>query len=565
MAADLRLFLFVVFLLPVTVFGQKIIERHVEVNASRVRLGEALALVAKDGDFKLSYNSAVVNGDSVVSVNANGTVEEALRTLVGSGFQIKETGEHIILLGSRGDRKRSTISGTIYDADSKRPVLHAYLHEVGGSAMVTTDGSGAFELTVSGDHDRTAILVMRKEYHDTVIYVPKGSAFGQVPMRKRDILERVEPICLYERCQVEDLGVTRLLVPRSELDQAQNITIEEERPWQISLIPNVSTNGPIASAVVNKLSLNILGGYARGLNGLEVGGLADILLGDAEIVVAGGMESMSRTPYYLEKARYGYRFGDGALIDGISKDGLMNVYDQQAMGVCADLCATENKISREEQDAFAIESYTRSANAWKAGKFSDEVVPVTVKTRKGDIVVSEDEEFKNVNFDKLKALKGVFTKDGTVTAGNASTINDGAAALVLMSADKAKELGLTPLAKVVGYADAEQAPEWFTTTPAKAVPIAVEKAGLKMSDIQYVELNEAFSVVGIANTKMLNLDPSKVNVNGGAVSLGHPLGCSGARIVVTLLNVLKQNKAKYGAAGICNGGGGASAIVIELL
>ncbi|MBK6944954.1 MAG: acetyl-CoA C-acyltransferase [Flavobacteriales bacterium] len=291
----------------------------------------------------------------------------------------------------------------------------------------------------------------------------------------------------------------------------------------------------------------------------------DILLGDAEIVVAGGMESMSRTPYYLEKARYGYRFGDGALIDGISKDGLMNVYDQQAMGVCADLCATENKISREEQDAFAIESYTRSANAWKAGKFSDEVVPVTVKTRKGDVVVSEDEEFKNVNFDKLKTLKGVFTKDGTVTAGNASTINDGAAALVLMSADKAKELGLTPLAKVVGYADAEQAPEWFTTTPAKAVPIAVEKAGLKMSDIQYVELNEAFSVVGIANTKMLNLDPSKVNVNGGAVSLGHPLGCSGARIVVTLLNVLKQNKAKYGAAGICNGGGGASAIVIELL
>ncbi|MBP6312454.1 MAG: acetyl-CoA C-acyltransferase [Flavobacteriales bacterium] len=291
----------------------------------------------------------------------------------------------------------------------------------------------------------------------------------------------------------------------------------------------------------------------------------DILLGDAEIVVAGGMESMSRTPFYLDKARYGYRFGDGALIDGISKDGLMNVYDQKAMGVCADLCATEKKISREEQDAFAIESYTRSAEAWKAGKFKDEVVPVTVKTRKGDVVVSEDEEFKNVNFDKLKTLKAVFTKEGTVTAGNASTINDGAAALVLMSADKAKELGLTPLAKVVGYADAEQAPEWFTTTPAKAIPIAVEKAGLKMSDIQFVELNEAFSVVGIANTKMLNLDPSKVNVNGGAVSLGHPLGCSGARIVVTLLNVLKQNKAKYGAAGICNGGGGASAIVIELL
>ena len=291
----------------------------------------------------------------------------------------------------------------------------------------------------------------------------------------------------------------------------------------------------------------------------------DILLGDAEIVVAGGMENMSRTPYYLENARYGYRFGNGALIDGISKDGLMNVYDQSAMGVCADLCATDHKISREEQDAFAIESYTRSAAAWSAGKFKDEVVPVTVKTRKGDVIVSEDEEFKNVNFDKLKTLKPVFTKDGTVTAGNASTINDGAAALVLMSADKAKQLGLTPLAKVIGYADAEQAPEWFTTTPAKAVPIAVEKAGLKMSDIQYIELNEAFSVVGIANSKMLNLDASKVNVNGGAVSLGHPLGCSGARIVVTLINVLKQNKAKYGAAGICNGGGGASAIVIELL
>ncbi len=291
----------------------------------------------------------------------------------------------------------------------------------------------------------------------------------------------------------------------------------------------------------------------------------DILLGDADVVVAGGMENMSRTPYYVENARYGYRFGNGTLIDGISKDGLMNVYDQKAMGVCADLCATENTISREEQDAFAIESYTRSANAWKDGKFTDEVVPVTVKTRKGDVIVSEDEEFKNVNFDKLKTLKPVFTKEGTVTAGNASTINDGAAALVLMSADKAKELGLKPLAKVIGYADAEQAPEWFTTTPAKAVPMAVKKAGLKMSDIQFVELNEAFSVVGITNTKMMGLDPAKVNVNGGAVSLGHPLGCSGARIVVTLLNVLKQNGAKYGAAGICNGGGGASAMVIEAL
>ncbi|MBP8823553.1 MAG: acetyl-CoA C-acyltransferase [Flavobacteriales bacterium] len=294
-------------------------------------------------------------------------------------------------------------------------------------------------------------------------------------------------------------------------------------------------------------------------------GTQEILLGDADVVVAGGMESMSRAPYYVENGRYGYRFGDGKLIDGIGKDGLTNVYDQQAMGVCADLCATGEKISREDQDAFAIESYTRSANAWKEGRFKDEVVPVTVKGRKGDTVVEEDEEYKNVDFGKLKALKPVFTKEGTVTAGNASTINDGAAALVLMSADKAKALGLKPIAKVLGYADAEQAPEWFTTSPAKAVPVAVQKAGLKMGDIELVELNEAFSVVGIANTKLMGLDPAKVNVNGGAVSLGHPLGCSGARIIVTLVHALKQRGKKYGAAGICNGGGGASALVVEAL
>jgi len=291
----------------------------------------------------------------------------------------------------------------------------------------------------------------------------------------------------------------------------------------------------------------------------------DILLGDAEIVVAGGMENMSRAPFYLEQARYGYRFGNGQLIDGIGKDGLTDVYHQTAMGVSADNTAKEHKITREEQDAFAIESYTRAANAWKAGKFADEVVPVTVKTRKGDVVVSEDEQFKAANFEKMPTLKPVFTKEGTVTAANASAINDGAAALVLMSADKAKALGLKPLAKVLSYADAEQAPEWFTTTPAKAVPRAVEKAGLKMSDIHFFELNEAFSVVGIANTRLMGLDPAKVNVNGGAVALGHPLGCSGARIIVTLINVLKQNGGKYGAAGICNGGGGASAMVIEAL
>ncbi len=291
----------------------------------------------------------------------------------------------------------------------------------------------------------------------------------------------------------------------------------------------------------------------------------DIRLGDAEVVVAGGMESMSRTPYYVEQGRYGYRFGNGVLVDGIGKDGLTDVYGNVAMGVCAELCAKEYNVGREEQDAFAIESYKRSATAWAAGKFIDEVVPVTVKTRKGDVVVSEDEEYKNVQFDKVPALKPVFQKDGTVTAANASTINDGAAALVLMSADKAQELGLKPIARVLSYAEAEQAPEWFTTSPAKAAPIAVKKAGLELKDISYFEFNEAFSVVGIANSKILGLDASKVNVNGGAVSLGHPLGCSGARIIVTLIHVLKQNNARYGLAGICNGGGGASAIVIEAL
>ncbi|MBS1499314.1 MAG: thiolase family protein [Bacteroidetes bacterium] len=291
----------------------------------------------------------------------------------------------------------------------------------------------------------------------------------------------------------------------------------------------------------------------------------DIRLGDADVVVAGGMENMSRTPFYLEQARYGYRFGNGQVIDGISKDGLTDVYHQTAMGVSADSTAKEHGITREEQDAFAIESYTRAANAWKAGKFKDEVVPVTVKSRKGDTVFAEDEQFKAAKFEKIPVLKPVFTKDGTVTAANASAINDGAAALVLMSAEKAKALGLKPIARVLGYADSEQAPDRFTTAPALAVPRAVEKAGLKMSDISYFELNEAFSVVGIANTRLMKLDPAKVNANGGAVALGHPLGCSGARILVTLINVLKQNGAKYGAAGICNGGGGASAMVIEAI
>lgn len=289
-----------------------------------------------------------------------------------------------------------------------------------------------------------------------------------------------------------------------------------------------------------------------------------IMLGDAEIVVAGGMESMSNVPFYSPMLRWGNKYGDVTLIDGLAKDGLTDVYDGKAMGNAAELCAKDCGISRSEQDAFAIESYKRSQEAWTAGKFTNEVVQVEIPQRKGDtVIVSKDEEPFNVKFEKIPTLNPAFQKDGTVTAANASTMNDGAAALVLMSADKAKELGLKPIAKILSYADAEQAPEWFTTTPSVAVPKAVAKAGLKMEDISYWELNEAFAVVGIENTKRMQLDPAKVNVHGGAVSLGHPLGCSGARIIVTLINVLKANNAKYGAAGICNGGGGASAMVIE--
>ncbi len=289
----------------------------------------------------------------------------------------------------------------------------------------------------------------------------------------------------------------------------------------------------------------------------------NIMLGDADVIVAGGMENMSAVPYYLDNARNGYRLGNGVVIDGLVKDGLTDVYHQNHMGNSAELCAKEMKITREEQDAFAIESYTRAANAWKAGKFTEEIIPLTISTKKGDVTVSEDEEYKQVSFEKIPVLKPVFDKAGTVTAANASTINDGASALVLMSKEKAEKLGLKPLAKIIGYADAEQAPEWFTTTPAKAIPAAVAKAGLKMSDINFFEINEAFSVVSIANNKLMNLDPKKVNINGGAVALGHPLGSSGSRIIVTLIHVLQQQNARYGVAGICNGGGGASAVVIE--
>ena len=288
-----------------------------------------------------------------------------------------------------------------------------------------------------------------------------------------------------------------------------------------------------------------------------------IALGDADIIVAGGMESRSTIPHYVHM-RQGTKFGPATLIDGMQKDGLVDAYDQNAMGVCADACATEYKFTREDQDAFAIQSYKRSAQAWSEGKFSEEVIPVSVPQRRGEpVIVSEDEEFKNVKMEKIPALRPAFTKDGTVTAANASTINDGAGAVVLMSAEKATEMGLTPLATIISYADAAQEPKWFTTAPAKALPKALENAGITKDDVDYFEFNEAFSVVGLANMKILGLNDSNVNVHGGAVSLGHPLGCSGVRILITLLNVLRQNNGKIGAAAICNGGGGASAMVIE--
>ena len=311
----------------------------------------------------------------------------------------------------------------------------------------------------------------------------------------------------------------------------------------------------VACTTINKVC-------ASGMKAVMLGAQA-IQCGDAEIVVAGGMENMSLIPHYMN-LRNGTKFGPATMLDGMQKDGLTDAYDNSAMGVCADLCAAEYNFTREDQDNYAIQSYERSANAWNSGKFDNEIVPVAVPQRKGDpIIVAKDEEFTNVKIDKIPSLNPVFTKDGTVTAANASTINDGAAAIILMSEEKAIALGLKPLAYIKGYADAAQEPKWFTTSPAKALTKALEKAGIAISDVDYFEFNEAFAVVGLANSKILGLGNSNVNVNGGAVSLGHPLGCSGVRIIVTLINVLEQNNGTIGAAAICNGGGGASAIVIE--
>ncbi len=322
---------------------------------------------------------------------------------------------------------------------------------------------------------------------------------------------------------------------------------------QAALFAGVPQNVPCTT--INKVC-------ASGMKSIMLGAQS-ILLGDNDVVIAGGMENMSQVPYYAENNRWGAKYGNTTLVDGLAKDGLVDVYNNQAMGNCAELCAKEMKITREEQDAFAIASYKKAADAWSKGRFAAEIVPVKVKTKKGEIDFTEDEEYKNVKFEKIPELKPAFAKDGTITAANASTMNDGAAAVILMSKEKADALGIQPLAKIKGYADAAQAPEWFTTSPSKAIPMAAKKAGITLSDIDYFELHEAFSVVGIANTRLMQLDPNKVNVNGGAVALGHPLGASGARIIVGLIQVLKQNKARFGAAGACNGGGGASAMIIE--
>lgn len=390
---------------------------------------------------------------------------------------------------------------------------------------------------------------MREVYIVSAVRTPMGSFGGKLAGISATRLGAIVIKGALERIKLDPKEVTEVLmgnVLQANLGQAP-----ARQAAIYAGLPNT-----VHCTTVNKVC-------ASGMKAIMMGAQS-IMCGDNEVVVAGGMESMSNVPFYSENLRWGNKYGDVKLIDGLAKDGLTDVYHNYAMGNAAELCAKECKISREEQDAFAIESYKRSAAAWAAGKFKDEIVPVEIPQKKGDpVLFAEDEEYKNVNFDKIPGLKPVFQKDGTVTAANASTMNDGAAALVLMSKEKADKLGLKPLAVIRGYADAEQAPEWFTTTPSKALPRAVAKAGLKMEDLNYVELNEAFSVVGIANINEMKLDPARVNVNGGAVSLGHPLGCSGARIMVTLIHILKQNNARYGAAGICNGGGGASAMVIE--
>jgi acetyl-CoA C-acetyltransferase len=355
---------------------------------------------------------------------------------------------------------------------------------------------------------------------------------------------------------IEKAGIDANLVNEVYMGNVMQANLGQAPARQAAIFAGLSQSVPCTT--VNKVC-------SSGMKAIMLAAQS-IKCGDNDIVIAGGMENMSSVPHYFTKGRTGQKLGDMKLVDGLVKDGLTDVYNRVHMGVCAEKCAAEMNFTREEQDAFAIESYNRSSSSWANGKFTNEVVPVEVPQRKGDaLVIKEDEEYKKVKMDKIPALLPVFDKEGTVTAANASTLNDGASALILMGAEKAAELNLTPLAKIISYADAAHEPEWFTTAPAKALPIALEKAGLSTTDVDYYELNEAFSVVGLANMKILDLDDSTVNVNGGAVSIGHPLGSSGSRIIVTLINVLKQNEGKIGAAGICNGGGGASAMVIELI
>jgi len=393
------------------------------------------------------------------------------------------------------------------------------------------------------------LMIMKEVYIVSAVRTPMGSFGGSLASLSATKLGAVAIKGALERINLAPTEVQDVLmgsVLQANLGQAP-----ARQAAKFAGLPD-----SVQCTTVNKVC-------ASGMKAI-MQGAQSIMLGDADVVVAGGMESMSNVPFYSDSLRWGNKYGNATLIDGLAKDGLTDVYHNYAMGNAADMCAKECNISREDQDNFAIESYKRSAAAWAAGKFNDEIVPVEIVGRKGDVVVfKEDEEYKSVNFDKIPQLKPVFSKEGTVTAANASTMNDGAAAVVLMSKEKMESLGLKPLAKIVSYADAEQAPEWFTTTPSLALPKAVAKAGKQMSDLEFVELNEAFSVVGIVNMQKMGLDAAKVNVNGGAVSLGHPLGCSGARIIVSLIHILKQNNAKLGGAGICNGGGGASAMVIE--
>jgi acetyl-CoA C-acetyltransferase len=394
-------------------------------------------------------------------------------------------------------------------------------------------------------------MTTREVYIVSAVRTPIGSFGGSLKELSATKLGAIAINAAVDRAGIKPEQVDELLmgcVIQANLGQAP-----ARQACKISGLPD-----KVICTTVNKVC-------ASGMKAISQGA-ASISLGEGDIIVAGGMESMSNVPFYAEQVRWGNKYGNSTLIDGIAKDGLTDVYDGLAMGNAADMCAKECGISREEQDAFAVESYKRSQAAWNSGHFNNEVIPVEVPQRKGDaLVINKDDEPFNVKFDKIPDLRPAFSKEGTVTAANASTMNDGAAALVLMSKEKAEELGVKPLAKIIGYADAEQEPKWFTTAPAIAVPKAVERAGLKMEEIDFIELNEAFSVVGIENTRRLKLDPAKVNVHGGAVSLGHPLGCSGARIIVTLINVMKQHGGKYGVAGVCNGGGGASAMVLELL